>query len=111
MQLTFKVLDSGSTENTLQLDILPSHSVLEIKSIMSSIVGHPPELLRLIQLKEGHEILLSDEQSVESYEINESSRLLIDIIRPEREEELAAREKIKTKRGLKDQQEPAPGKD
>ncbi|CAG9311781.1 unnamed protein product [Blepharisma stoltei] len=111
MQLTFKVLDLEAAENTLQIDCLSEHSVQHVKSILSPMLNQPPNLLRLIQLKEGHEILLSDDNTILSYDINESSRLLVDIIRPEREEELAARERIKNKRGLKDQQEPAPSKD
>ncbi|OMJ94947.1 hypothetical protein SteCoe_1807 [Stentor coeruleus] len=111
MQLTFKLIDQTSQSGKQIIDAHSYHTIAELKSIIASAVSQHSNMIRILLIKDGNEILLSEESTLASYEINESSALFLDIIRPEDEAEAAVRDKLRAKREMKEQKEAAPAKD
>jgi serine/threonine protein kinase len=111
MILTFKLIDKSSHSGKKNVEVDPSISIEQLKTILSDLVSHQTNVIRILLIRDGNEILLSDENTIESYGISESSALFLDIIRPEIEEETAIKEQLKAKREMKEQKEAAPSKD
>lgn len=111
MLLTFKLIDQTSQSGKQAIIAEPYHTISELKTILASTVSQPANMIRILLIKDGNEILLSEENSLSSYDINEASALFLDIIRPEDEAEAAVRDKLRAKREMIEQKEAAPSKD
>ena len=111
MLLTFKLIDQRSQTGEQSVEIQNGITIAELKNILSTLVSHPSNTIRILLIREGNEILLTDESTIDSYEISESSALFLDIIRPEQEAEAAIRDQIRAKREMKEQKQAAPAKD
>jgi len=108
MQLIFKLLDS-SEGTEVKLEAEPTDTIAKIKEQISPQVSQPVEALRILLLREEHEMLLGDDYTLESYGVVEGAFLMLDIHTPERDQEIAMRNRAKSR--FQDQQEVAPGKD
>lgn len=111
MLLTFKLIDQTSQTGKQSVEVPPTITIGELKNIVSGTISHPANTIRVLLIKEGNEILLTDENTLESYGITESSALFLDIIRADVELETAIRDKLRAKREMKEQKEAAPSKD
>ena len=111
MQLTFKLIDQSSQTGKQSVEAAPEMTIEELKNILSGIVSQPANIIRILLIREGNEILLTDENTVDSYGITETSALFLDIVRADLEEETAVRDKLRSKREMKEQKEAAPAKD
>ena len=111
MLLTFKLIDQSSQAGKQSVEVNPIITIGELKNILSGVVSHPAHVIRILLIKEGNEMLLVDENTLESYGITETSALFLDIIREELEAEAEIREKLRAKREMKEQKEAAPSKD
>lgn len=111
MQLTFKHISQSSQSEKQIIEVHPSSSVLHLKQQLSNLISHPANVIRILAIKDGNEILLPDESSLDDLGINESSALFLDIHRPEDEAESQIRDKLRSKREMKEQKQEAPAKD
>ena len=111
MQLTFKHNTSSSQTGKQTVEVPQNFTIIELKEHLSSIIGHPPNVIRILAIKDGDEILLPDESTLVALEINENSALFLDIFRQEDEAEAQVRGKLKSKREMKEQKQEAPAKD
>jgi serine/threonine protein kinase len=111
MQLTFKLIDNSSQTGKQTLEVHPSLTISSVKAQLSQIIGHDASLIRIVLIREGTEMLCSDESSLESLEITENSTLFLDWSSSEVEQESVIREQLRSKRDMGEQKVPAPGKD
>ena len=111
MLLTFKLIDQSSQAGKQSVNVEQNITIGELKNILSGLVSHPANVIRILLIKDGNEILLIDENTLESYGITETSALFLDMIREEVEAETSIREKLRAKREMKEQKEAAPSKD
>lgn len=81
MELTVKLLQSGYIDgNSIKISISPDSSILSLKQLLASSLSLQPSDIRILMLKDYNEILLSDEESLSTHGIIESSKLMLDVL-------------------------------
>lgn len=112
MELTIKVLQNDIVSgNTLKIIIEPSSTVIELKNAISSTTHCEISCMRILMLKDFNEILLTDENFLQSYDISPNSKLMLDIFSIVSLQELEVRERMSLKKESSEQQQPLPHKD
>ena len=112
MLLSIKLLSSNDSIPThLSVPVEPTDSIAQLKVLLSTQLSIDPAKIQLSLFKDQHEMLLSDDLSVDEYSLDEYSKLLLTVLREDITAELALREQIKARKELVDQQEAASAKD
>ena len=111
MLLTFKVIDSTNHSRKQTLEVSPENSIQDVKSLLSSLLSHPISQIRVLLIREGLEILLPEDSTLQSLEISETSTLFLDITSASDDSESAIRENLRSKREMAEQKVAAPSKD
>ena len=112
MKITIKLLQPGIiSRNSIEIDVEPQQTIQEIKNTLNSLINCPDSTLRLLMLKDFSEILLTDEQTLESYNILNGSNLILDVFNAISMIESEARNKAKPKLNREDHHQLFPSKD
>ena len=112
MQLTIKLLQSNLAHgNTLQISVESFHKISDVKEIISEALDISPASLRLLMIREFAEILLTDDETLETYNIIDGNKLILDVFNDDDTSEIEQRSSVKPRKTSSDQQQPVPPKD
>lgn len=110
MHLSIKILQTGITErSTVDINVEPSQKIIDIKNFLSQVLRHTTSSMRLVIIKDFAEILLTDDETVDSYSITSDSKLILDVFSDVSQQESEVYEKFKDEYELNSS--PLPQKD